>query len=120
IRGGYRLSYVNDEFLKAASGEGDQNSGKRENFAAVNLNLRADQVTAVPTPSVLIPRTFVQNNARLGGLNSVALTDPNIQLPSNHEYNFGIQRKVGKTVIEARYVGAFSSNMTRYTDVNAP
>ena len=81
IRGGYRLSYVNDEFLKATSGEGDQNSGKRENAGLVNLNIRADQVTPLATPSILIPRTFVQNNARLGGLNSVAMTDPNIQLP---------------------------------------
>jgi hypothetical protein len=121
IRGGYRLSYVNDEFLKATSGEGDQNSGKRENAGLVNLNIRADQVTPLATPTILIPRTFVQNNARLGGLNSVAMTDPNIQLPANHEYTFGIQRELGfQTALEVRYVGAFSSNMTRYTDVNAP
>jgi hypothetical protein len=121
IRGGYRVSYVNDEFLKASSGEGDQNSGKRENVNPVNLNLRADQVIPLATPSILIPRTFVQNNARLGGLNSVAMTDPNIQLPANHEYTFGIQREIGfQTALEVRYVGAFSSNMTRYTDVNAP
>lgn len=121
IRGGYRLSYVNDEFLKATSGEGDQNSGKRENFSAVNLNLRADQITTVPTPTILLPRTFAQNNARNGALSSVAMTDPNIQLPSNHEYNFSIQREIGfQTALEVRYVGAFSNNMTRYTDVNAP
>ncbi len=121
IRGGYRLSYVNDEFLKATSGEGDQNSGKRENANIPNLNLRADQVTAIPTPSILIPRTFVQNNIRNNALTSVAMTDPDLQLPSNHEYNFSIQREIGfQTAFEVRYVGAFSSNMTRYTDVNAP
>jgi hypothetical protein len=121
IRGGYRLSYVNDEFLKATSGEGDQNSGKRENANIPNLNLRADAVPAIPTPTLLIPRTFVQNNARLAGLGGVAMTDQNLQLPSNHEYNFSIQREIGfQTALEVRYVGAFSSNMTRYTDVNAP
>lgn len=121
IRGGYRLSYVNDEFLKATSGEGDQNSGKRENANIANLNLRANQVVPIATPSILIPRTFLQNNARLGALGGVAMTDQDLQLPSNHEYTFGIQRRVGfDTVLEARYVGAFSSNMTRYTDINAP
>jgi Carboxypeptidase regulatory-like domain/TonB dependent receptor len=121
IRGGYRLSYVNDEFLKATSGEGDQNSGKRENANIPNLNLRADLVTAIPTPSILIPRTFVENNTRNLALSSVAVTDPNLQLPANHEYTFGLQRNIGfKTALEIRYVGAFSHNMTRYTDVNAP
>jgi hypothetical protein len=121
IRGGYRLSYVNDEFLKASSGEGDQNSGKRENATLANLNLRANQVTAIATPSILIPRTFVENNARNGVLSSVAMTDPNLQLPANHEYNVSLQREIGfQTALEVRYVGAFSSNMTRYTDVNAP
>ncbi|HXD30928.1 MAG TPA: TonB-dependent receptor [Pyrinomonadaceae bacterium] len=121
IRGGYRMSYVNDEFLKASSGEGDQNSGKRENANIPNLNLRADGVTAIATPSILIPRTFVQNNTRNAALSSVAVTDPNLQLPTNHEYTFGIQRNLGwKTALEIRYVGAKSNNMTRYTDVNAP
>jgi hypothetical protein len=121
IRGGYRLSYVNDEFLKASSGEGDQNSGKRENASRVNLNERASTQGTIATPSILLPRTFAQNNARNGALSSVALVDPNLQLPSNHEYNFSIQREIGfQTALEVRYVGAFSSNATRYTDVNPP
>ena len=120
IRGGYRISYFNDEFLKGSSGEGDQNSGLRENAARSNLNERVGAEGTIATPTVLLPRTFAQNNARLGNvLGSVVTVDPNIQVPMNHEYNFGIQRELGwQTAIEIRYVGAFSNNGTRYTDVN--
>jgi hypothetical protein len=121
LRGGYRLSYFNDEFLKGSSGEGDQNSGKRENASRNNLNERVGALGTIPTPSVLVPRTFAQNNARNGAIQSVALVDPNIKLPMNHEYTIGIQREIGfQTAFEIRYVGAFSSNVTRYTDQNAP
>lgn len=119
LRGGYRISYFNDEFLKGSSGEGDQNSGLRENAARSNLNERVGAEGTIATPTVLLPRTFVQNNARLGSLGSIVTVDPNIQVPMNHEYNFGIQREIGwQTALEVRYVGAFSSNGTRYTDVN--
>ncbi|HEX6624747.1 MAG TPA: TonB-dependent receptor [Pyrinomonadaceae bacterium] len=122
IRGGYRLSYFNDEFLKGSSGQGDQNSGKRENASRNNLNERLGALGTITTPTVLIPRTFAQNNARAGGaIQSVATTDPNIKLPINHEYTVGIQREIGfQTAFEIRYVGAFSNNVTRYTDVNPP
>src|SRR5204863_6300088 len=37
---------------------------------------------------------------------------------SNHEYSLGLQRKFGATVVEARYVGSFSHNSTRFHDLN--
>jgi hypothetical protein len=50
---------------------------------------------------------------------SVAAVDPHLQVPQNYEYNFSYQREVGwGTALEVRYVGAFSSNVTRYTDQN--
>src|SRR3712207_4172079 len=87
-----------------------------------SLNERLGALGTITTPTVLVPRTFAQNNARNGGtVQSVAVTDPNIRLPINHEYTVGIQREIGfQTAFEIRYVGAFSNNVTRYTDVNPP
>jgi len=124
LRGGFRISYFSDEFLKASSGEGDQNPGLRVTTTIANLNTRPESVPAIPTPTTVIPRTFAQNaalnNAGLGVFPpSVIGVDPNLKVPSNNEYSFSIQRNLGwKTVIEARYVGAFSHNSTRIVDFN--
>jgi len=124
LRAGFRISYFSDEFLKAPSGEGDQNPGLRVNAAIGSLNARADGVPAIPTPTLVIPRTFAQNAA----LNNVGVgvfppsvigVDPNLKVASNNEYNFSIQREIGwKTALEVRYVGAFSNNSTRIIDFN--
>lgn len=124
FRGGFRISYFSDEFLKASSGEGDQNPGLRVNSAIGNLNTRPESVPTIPTPTVIVPRTFAQNaalnNAGLGVFPpSVIGVDPNLKVASNNEYNFSIQRELGwKTAIEVRYVGAFSHNSTRIIDFN--
>lgn len=124
FRGGFRISYFSDEFLKASSGEGDQNPGLRVNAAIANLNARPETVPTIPTPTAIIPRTFAQNaalnNAGLGVFPpSVIGVDPNLKVASNNEYNFSIQRELGwKTVMEVRYVGAFSHNSTRIIDYN--
>lgn len=124
FRGGFRISYFSDEFLKASSGEGDQNPGLRVNATVGNLNARADAVPTIATPTLVVPRTFAQNAA----LNNVGLgvfppsvigVDPNLKVASNNEYNFSIQRELGwKTALEVRYVGAFSHNSTRIVDFN--
>lgn len=124
FRGGFRISYFSDEFLKASSGEGDQNPGLRVNAALGNLNARPETVPVIPTPTAIIPRSFAQNaalnNAGLGVFPpSVIGVDPNLQVPSNNEYSFSIQRELGwKTALEVRYVGAFSHNSTRIVDFN--
>lgn len=123
IRGGYRLSYFSDEFLKATSAEGDSNSGKRQNSSTGAINARADLPPAIPTPVVEIPRSFARNsflaNGRLGAFPPTLLgVDQNLKVASNNEYSLGIQRKFGATVVEARYVGAFSHNSTRFHDLN--
>lgn len=123
IRGGYRLSYFSDEFLKATSAEGDSNSGKRQNSSTGAINARADAPPVIPTPVVEIPRTFARNsqlaNGRLGAFPPTILgVDQNLKVASNHEYSIGIQRKFGANVVEARYVGAFSHNSTRFHDIN--
>lgn len=119
LRGGYRISYFNDEYLKAASGMGDANSGLRLNVSRTLLNERVGSQNTIATPTVQIPLTFAQVRTIQANQGAVYAVDQNLQVPSNHEYNIGIQRELGwNTVLEVRYVGAFSHNSTRYRNRN--
>jgi hypothetical protein len=133
IRGGYRMSYVNDEYLKGALNAARGNDGLVVEVNAVdtlangnttiNLNRRLRNITGggFPNPTALpIPFTFAQGNEANGAFfNTIFLTDPKLQVPRTHEYNVGIQREIGfNMAIEARYVGGRSNSLIRGLDFN--
>ncbi len=131
LRGGFRLGYVNDEYIRAPDGFNAGNAGlgaalvnATNSAGSVNFNAALTPTTGFETlpgfnipSSPVIPRTFLANNpTRGGGLFGV---DPNYQVPSVYEYNVGIQRQIGfKNVLELRYVGSFSNDIIRSIDFN--
>lgn len=138
IRGGYRINYVNDEYVRSADNASLNNTGLGSfaaparlatNNAATFRVIGAGNVqTAAP---IVVPassfgpggsgvRTYAQNNAATGtNFGTVSLIDPNLQVQRNYEYNFGIQREVGfQSVIEVRYVGGYSKELVRSIDYN--
>jgi hypothetical protein len=119
LRGGFRISYINDEYLKAASGMGDVNAGLRINTSRTNLNERVGSQGSIATPTVEIPMSFARVRQLQANQGQVFAVNGDIQVPQNYEYSVGIQREIGwKTAIEIRYVGAFSHNSTRYSNRN--
>ncbi len=132
IRGGYRLTYINDEYLKSVLNAYRGNDGLSVTVNAVdivngtptpNLNRRLQNVSGsgFPAPVFLQPPfTFAQANAADGTFfNTVFVADPNLQTPRIHEYNFGIQRELGfDTALEIRYVGGKSNSLVRAFDFN--
>jgi hypothetical protein len=128
IRGGFRVGYVNDEYLRAPDAFNQANSGLGA------LNSTANNIAAAFTPRGIFgalpsfntvptftqpPRAFATNNALAGNLGSVFGVDPNYQVPRIYEWNVGIQREIGyKMVFEARYVGNMSNTMIRSIDFN--
>ncbi|HMF55216.1 MAG TPA: carboxypeptidase-like regulatory domain-containing protein, partial [Pyrinomonadaceae bacterium] len=132
IRGGYRISYVNDEFVRAADNAELGNAGLATTLTAVNpangsTSLNSRVSTLNPTsffPSSLaapsFPRPFTTNNtAGFAFFGTAFAVDPNIKVASTHEYNIGIQREIGfQTALEIRYVGGRSNNLWRVTDFN--
>jgi hypothetical protein len=136
LRGGYRISYNNNEYVRTP----DNAYGQLVGLGAQNINAfqggsaqlrsvitpRADAPTfpgvpanfvAPPVPT--LPITYATNNALAARQGLVWVFDPDIQAPLVHEYNFGIQREIGwKSVIEARYVGSQSSQTWRSIDTN--
>jgi hypothetical protein len=132
IRGGYRISYVNDEYLKSIDNAAGGNDGLIVTVNAVdtlpngsttfNLNRRLRNVSGggFPAPTYLPPPfTFAQANERDAFFNAVFAVDPNLQSPRIEEYNLGIQREIGfNMAFEVRYVGGRSNSLARALDYN--
>src|SRR5581483_2892130 len=132
IRGGFRISYVNDELVTAPRNAAVGNVGL--GATAVNatqviggtstsqLNARLGAPpTNFPTPAApVLPKSFAANNtAQFGNFGAVFGVDPNLQASRVLEYNFGIQRELGfQTALEIRYVGSYSNNLIRAVDYN--
>lgn len=124
IRGGFRSSYVNDEYvtssLNAAGGNAGLNlTGLANGAGNVNGRFSSPPPLRLP-PFRTAPFTFAQANEDNGAFfNTVFMIDPHIQVQRNDEYNIGIQREIGhQTAIEIRYVGGRSNNMVRGVDLN--
>ena len=121
LRGGFRMSYVNDDYLRSADNAQSGNSGLSSTVSLPSLNARLSTLNAtVPTPPFGIPRSFADGNLRAGNFfSTVFAIDPTIQVPRLFEYNFGIQRELGfQTALEIRYVGSFSNQLIRGIDFN--
>ncbi|MBI3656143.1 MAG: TonB-dependent receptor [Acidobacteria bacterium] len=125
IRGGFRMSYVNDELVRSADNALSGNQGLSQSINALtpggspNVNLRLNNLPTLTTPTLQVPRTYLQNNLIAGRFGTVFAIDPNLQAARTVEYNFSIQRELGwQTAIEARYVGSFSNNLVRGNDYN--
>jgi len=124
IRGGYRISYVNDEYVRAPDNAQGGNSGLSTSRAfllgTADGNRLGGSLFNIDTPSFTIPRSFAAGDT-LSGLNfgTIFAVDPNLENPGTHEWNFGIQREIGfQTALEIRYVGGQSNNLVRGIDIN--
>ena len=144
VRGGYRVNYVNDEYVRSADNANLNNTGLGSFAASARLggtltgptSFRVIGAGNAPTLApVVVPvsafgpggsgtRTFLTNNQQAGGGagalgGTISLVDPNLQVQRNYEYNFGIQREVGfQSVLEIRYVGGYSTELVRSIDYN--
>ncbi len=118
LRGGYRRSFVNDEFIRSADNALGGNAGLTIGLTTQG-NFRANSAPTFVAPALSVPRTYAQNNALAANFGTVFAIDPNLQVPSTDEINFGIEREIGwKTAFEARYVMGRSNNLVRGLDLN--
>jgi len=126
IRGGYRMSFVNDEFVRGADNALTGNPGLTAGSNAINpatgttaLNARLSSLPSIPVPVFTGGRTFLDNNLLSSRFGTVFAINPDIQTPRIHEYNISFEREIGfQTVFEIRYVGGRSNNLIRGIDLN--
>jgi len=119
LRGGYRISYVNDNFVRAADNALIGNAGLTTGVTTGSINGRLTALPSISAPPLVVPRTYAQNNALAGNFGTVFGIDPNLQAPSLQEFNVGIERELGfDTAIEVRFVHNQSNNLVRGLDLN--
>ena len=77
----------------------------------------ADQVSNTPVPVTVVPSATIAQSAAI----FPSLIDPNVHVAFVQDWNFGVQRDVGRgTVVEMNYVGTKGNRLLRVLDGNAP
>ena len=118
IRGGYTLSYVNDQAILAPESLLEINSGLQVPATAIGLSNRVS--TGLPTivaPQYQVPLTAADNYLN-NPLNAMGMIDPTLRYPHVQQYSIGIQHEYRGTVFEARYVGNHAVGAYRAFDFN--
>jgi len=119
VRGGYSLTFVNEETVTVARATARGNAGLS---TAVTLSNQFTTVAAgVPLPATpaFLPERTLANQMALSATGILWGLDPNIKSPHVHQVSVGIQRELGAaTAVEARYVGTFGREIWRGIDFN--
>lgn len=132
LRGGFRVGYINDEYVRGPDNAAGGNVGLNLNGLALNGGTPSLKSRFTPQgpfgalPGFTLPAfqappiSFATNNTNAGNFfNTVFAVDPNISMQRNMQYTIGFQREIGfDTAIEVRYVGGLSDNMVRGVDFN--
>lgn len=128
LRGGFRIGYINDEYVRGPDNAAGGNVGldltgraRNPNDGSINLDCTLGSCPGYTLPPFSPPPiSFATGNQNAGNFfNTVFAIDPNLQLQQNYQYNFGFSREIGfDTAIEFRYVGGRSDNMVRGFDFN--
>lgn len=119
IRAGYSINYPNDEFMASIRNSAvATNAGLSQAVNLVNLNNSfVGNPPAIPTPAFKVPRTLADNYA-LNTAAALAMPDPGLVTPYVQQWNFSIQREIGRGILEVRYVGNRSTKQFRGFDLN--
>lgn len=126
LRGGFRVGYINDEYVRGPDNASGGNAGldltgRAFQNGSPSLNARFDNLPEFTLPAFQQPPiSFAQGHINAGNFfNTVFAVDPDLQMQRNYQYNFGFTREIGfNTAVEVRYVGGRSDNMLRGVDFN--
>jgi hypothetical protein len=118
VRGGYSLSYVNDQEILAPETLLEINAGLQGIAATTGLSNRVSTgLPQIVPPTYQVPLTVADNYAD-NPFNAVGMIDPNLKHPYVEQYSIGIQHQVKGTLFEARYVGNHVVGAYRAFDFN--
>ena len=119
IRGGYTLTFVNDDLFRFAGNAADGNAGLSSTVTKTGLFATLNGgIPTVATPTFSMPRTFA-DQLSLGLTNVVWALDPKVHTPVVHEFSFGIERELPhEMAVSARYVGTLGRDLLRGMDLN--
>jgi hypothetical protein len=119
IRGGYSLTFVNEEAMTVTDNASGANVGLSADATLTNLYTTvAAGVPGVPTPAFQSVRSYADQLDVDPGA-AVFAIDPNIKQPRVHQVSVGVSRELpGRFAAEARYIGTFGRGLWRGVDLN--
>jgi len=119
IRGGYSLTFVNEEAMTVTDNASGANAGLSADATLTNLYTTvAAGIPGVPTPAFQSVRSYADQLDVDPGA-AVFAIDPNIKQPRVHQVSVGISRELpGRFAAEARYIGTFGRGLWRGVDLN--
>ncbi len=119
VRGGYSLTYVNEEGVTVATGYANMNAGLATGATLSNLYTKYGAgVPEIPTPTFKSVRTLADQMA-LSATGTMGIVDPNIKQPKVHQTSIGISRELMWGMAgEARYVGTFGRGIWKGVELN--
>ena len=119
VRGGYSLTFVNEDTVTVARAASRGNAGLSTTVNASNVYATVAGGVPLPaTPVFLSERTLAQQLA-LSATGPLWGIDPDLKQPHVHQVSVGVQREIGwSTAVEARYVGTFGRQIWRGIDYN--
>jgi hypothetical protein len=119
IRGGYSLSFVNEETVTVARNVARGNDGLSTGVTNRNLFANVSTNLPLPTPPEFKAERTLADQTALDAANVFWGIDPDIKAPHVHQVSIGIQRELPWSMaVEARYVGSFGREIWRGTDYN--
>ena len=118
LRGGYSISYVNDQEIVAPENMLEGNDGLQGFASDVGLSGRVSTgLPAIQLPTYQVPLKLSDNYAT-DPLQVLTMVDPNLNRPHVQQYSIGIQHDFKGTLVEARYVGNHVVGAYRAFDFN--
>ena len=119
VRGGYSLTFVNEESVTVGRSAARGNAGLSSAVTLSNQYATVSGGVPLPaTPAFLSSRTLA-NQMALSATGVLWGVDPDIQAPHVHQVSIGIQRELPWALAaEVRYVGTFGRDIWRGTDYN--
>ncbi|MEZ5403838.1 MAG: TonB-dependent receptor [Bryobacteraceae bacterium] len=117
VRGGYSMSFFNDDTVTAVRNNANTNSGLNQSVGLVRLTGTVSQGVTIPTPPFQVPRNQ-QDNYDASPTAALGAPDPNLKTPYVQQWTLGVQHDFKGNIFELRYVGNHGTQLLRAFDYN--
>ena len=118
IRGGYSISYAQDDVLEGVLTAATANSGLTGSSSITNAEGVVSAPPALTTPAFQIPITTAQNFKNTGGNNVEGLIDPHLKTPYVQQWNLTAEQQWKSMIFSAGYVANHAVGLLRQIDYN--